>query len=82
MMTIAPRIDPAAAKAKFDRGEAVALDVTSSLVYPGVSHRIPAAIRVAPEPIIRGIQSARPAAEVLQHFGSLPPEREIVAYCT
>ena len=81
-MMIAQRIDPAAAKAKFDAGEAVPLDVTSSLVYPAVGHRIPGAIRIAPEPIIRGLQAARPAAEILKHFESLPPDREVIAYCT
>lgn len=30
-MILAPRLDPAAAKTKFDRGEAIPLDVTSSL---------------------------------------------------
>jgi rhodanese-related sulfurtransferase len=80
-MMIAPRIDPASAKAKFD-GEAVPLDVTSSLVYPAVSHRIPGAIRIPPEPIIRGLQAARPAAEIMRHFESLPANREIIAYCT
>jgi rhodanese-related sulfurtransferase len=81
-MMIAPRIDPAAAKAKFDSGEAIPLDVTSSLVYPAVSHRIPGAIRIPPEPITRGLQGARPAAEILRHFESLPADREIIAYCT
>jgi rhodanese-related sulfurtransferase len=81
-MMIAPRIDPASAKAKFDAGEAVPLDVTSSLVYPAVSHRIPGAIRTPPEPIIRGLQAARPAAEIMRHFESLPANREIIAYCT
>jgi rhodanese-related sulfurtransferase len=81
-MMIAPRIDPAAAKAKFDAGEAVPLDVTSSLVYPAVSHRIPGAIRIPPEPIIRGLQAARPVGEILRHFESLPSDREIIAYCT
>ncbi len=81
-MMIAPRIDPAAAKAKFDAGEAIPLDVTSSLVYPAVSHRIPGAIRIPPEPIIRGIEAARPAAEIMRHFESLPADREIIAYCT
>lgn len=81
-MMIAPRIDPAAAKAKFDSSEAVPLDVTSALVYPAVSHRIPGAIRIPPEPIIRGLQGARPAAEILRHFESLPGDREIIAYCT
>ena len=81
-MMIAPRIDPAAAKAKLDAGEAVALDVTSSLVYPAVCHRIPEAIRIPPEPIIRGLQAARPAAEIAKYFESLPPDREVIAYCT
>jgi rhodanese-related sulfurtransferase len=76
------RIDPAAAKAKLDAGEAVALDVTSSLVYPAVSHRIPGSTRLPPEPIIRGIQAARPAAELLKLFDGIPADREIVAYCT
>ena len=81
-MMIAPRIDPAAAKAKFDAGEAVPIDVTSSLVYPAVGHRIPGAIRIAPEPIIRGLQAARPAAEIVKRFESLPADREVIAYCT
>ena len=81
-MILAPRMDPASAKAKFDAGVAVPLDVTSSLVYPAVSHQIPRAIRIAPEPIIRGLQAARPAAEIAKSFESLPPDREIIAYCT
>jgi rhodanese-related sulfurtransferase len=76
------RIDPAAAKAKLDAGEALALDVTSSLVYPAVRHRIPGAIRLPPEAIIRAIQGARPAAEILKYFDGVPANREIVAYCT
>ena len=81
-MILTPRIDPASAKAKLDAGAAVALDVTSSLVYPAVNHRLPGAIRIAPEPIIRGLQAARPAAEIARHFDSLPRDREIIAYCT
>ena len=79
-MMIAPRIDVASARAKLDSGEAV--DVTSSLVYPAVSHRLPGAIRIPPEPIIRGLQAARPAAEIARYLESLPPDREIIAYCT
>jgi hypothetical protein len=82
MMTIAPRIDAATAKAKLDSGEAVALDVTSSLVYPAVSHRLPGAIRIPPEPIIRGLQAARPLAEINRYFESVPPDRDVIAYCT
>ncbi len=81
-MILAPRIDPASAKAKLDAGEAVALDVTSSLVYPAVSHRLPGAIRIPPEPIIRGLQAARPVADIAKYFESLPPDRDIIAYCT
>jgi rhodanese-related sulfurtransferase len=81
-MILAPRIDPASAKAKLDAGEALVIDVTSSLVYPAVSHKIPGAIRIPPEPIIRGLQAARPVAEIAKHFESLPPDRDIVVYCT
>ena len=81
-MMVAPRMDVAAAKARFDAGQAIPLDVTSSLVYPAVSHRIRGAIRIPPEPILRGLRSARPAAEIMQHLAGLPDDREIVAYCT
>jgi len=76
------RIDPAAAKARFDAGDAVPVDVTSSLVYPAVSHRIPKSIRIPPEPIVRGLNAARPAAEILKHLEALPADRELIAYCT
>jgi rhodanese-related sulfurtransferase len=81
-MILAPRIDPASAKAKFDAGEAIPLDVTSSLVYPAISHRIPGAIRIPPEPIIRALNAARPAAEIMAYLDGVPADREIVAYCT
>ncbi len=81
-MMIAPRIDAASAKAKLDADAAVALDVTSSLVYPAVSHRLPGAIRIPPEPIIRGLQAARPATEINKYFESVPPDRDVIAYCT
>jgi len=76
------RIEPAAARARIEAGEAVPLDVTSSLVYPAVRHRLPGAIRIPPEPFIRGLQAARPAAEILQHLAALPADRDIIAYCT
>ena len=81
-MMLAPRIDPATAKAKFDSGEAVPVDVTSSLVYPAITNVIPGAIRVPPEPIIRGLETRRPVDAILRHFESVPSDREIVAYCT
>lgn len=81
-MIVANRIDPARAKSLIDAGEAIVLDVTSSLVWPVVGHRIPGAIRIPPEPIISGIKAARPAPGLLAQFGDLPKDKEIVAYCT
>ena len=81
-MILTQRIDPATAKAKFDSGEAVPLDVTSSLVYPAISHRIPGAIRIPPEPIVRGLNAARPVADIMTYFEGVPADREIIAYCT
>ena len=81
-MILAPRVDPATAKSRFDSGEAVPLDVTSALVYPAIGHRIPGAIRIAPEPIIRGLNAARPVAEIMKYLEALPADREIIAYCT
>jgi Rhodanese-like domain len=82
MMILAPRLDPATAKSRFDSGRAVPLDVTSSLVYPAIGHRIPGAIRIPPEPIIRGLNSARPVSEIMKTLESLPADREVIAYCT
>lgn len=81
-MMVAPRLDAAGAKAKFDRGEAVPLDVTSSLVYPSISRRIAGSIRIVPEPIMRALASARPTAEIDQLFSGLPTDKDVVAYCT
>src|SRR5438132_1140879 len=39
-------------------------------------------ILIPPEPIIRGLQAARPAGEIARYLESLPPDREIIAYCT
>lgn len=81
-MMLAPRIDVASAREKLEAGEAVAVDVTSALVYPAISRRIAGSIRIPPEPIIRGLQVLRPAAEIMPHFAALPEGREIIAYCT
>lgn len=81
-MILAPRIDAPAAKAKFDAGEAIPIDVTSSLVYPAVSRRIPGSLRIVPEPIIRGLQSRRSVSEILQLLSAVPAGRPIIAYCT
>ncbi len=79
---IGVRIEPHAAKARLDAGEAVALDVTSALVWPAVNHRIPGSVRVLPEPVLRALDAARPAAEIMPHFGGLPADRDVIAYCT
>jgi rhodanese-related sulfurtransferase len=76
------RISPAEAKARIDAGEAVVLDVTSSLVWPAVRHRIPNSTRIVPEPIIRALNQARPAAQILESLGELPNDKELIAYCT
>lgn len=75
-------LSPARAKARLDGGEAIALDLTSSLVYPAVSRRIPGALRIPPEPILRGVDRAAPAEQIMRHFGDLPDGRALIAYCT
>ena len=81
-MIRAIRIEPHAARARLDGGEAVAVDVTSALVWPAVNHRVPGSIRVVPEPVMRALDAAKPAAEILARFGDLPSDREVIAYCT
>jgi rhodanese-related sulfurtransferase len=76
------RIEPHAARARLDAGEAVALDVTSALVWPAVNHRIPGSVRVVPEPVMRALDAARPAPQVLAYFDALPADRDVIAYCT
>jgi rhodanese-related sulfurtransferase len=76
------RVSPSRAKAQLDNGDAIALDVTSSLVYPAVNGRIPGAIRVPPEPILRGMARRAAPSEVMVHFPALPDGRPILAYCT
>jgi rhodanese-related sulfurtransferase len=76
------RLSPAQARSRLDGGEALPLDVTSSLVYPAVTRRIPGAIRIPPEPILRGLERAAPPSDILGHFGGLPDDRELIAYCT
>ena len=79
---IGVRIEPHLAKGRLDSGEAVALDVTSALIWPAVNHRIPGSVRILPEPVMRALDAARPAAEILPHFGAVPADREIIAYST
>jgi rhodanese-related sulfurtransferase len=82
MVELESRLWPAQAKARLDNGEAIALDVTSSLVYPAVNGRIPGAIRVPPEPILRGMVRRAPTSEIMQHFPTLPDGKPVIAYCT
>jgi rhodanese-related sulfurtransferase len=79
---IGVRIDPHLAKARLDAGEAATLDVTSALVWPAVNHSIPGSVRILPEPILRALDQARPASEILSLFAALPEGKEIIAYCT
>jgi rhodanese-related sulfurtransferase len=82
MIELEHRLGPAQAKARLDSGDAIALDVTSSLVYPAVNGRIPGAIRVPPEPILRGLARRAPTSDILQHFPALPDGGPVIAYCT
>ena len=79
---IGVRIEPHQAKARLESGDAVTLDVTSSLVWPAVNHRIPGSIRLVPEPLLRALDAARPAAEIMPLLSALPADRDIIAYCT
>ena len=76
------RIEPHAARTRLDAGEAVPLDVTSALVWPAVNHRLLGSVRVVPEPVLRALDAAKPAAEILNFFAGLPADREVIAYCT
>lgn len=69
------------AKGKLDRHEAVAVDVTSSLIWPALKNRIPGSIRVPPEEIVRGLDAARPASGILARL-NLPRDRDVVTFCT
>jgi rhodanese-related sulfurtransferase len=82
MKEIQVRIGLQEAKEHLDSGLAVALDVTSSLVWPALRNRIPRSIRVEPEEIIRALDGARPAEQILPFFGGLPKDKEIIAFCT
>ncbi len=73
------RIELLDAKAKLDRGEAVALDVTSSLVWPAVRNRLPHALRVAPEELLTHPDQA---AAILERAGGVPRDRDVIVYCT
>jgi rhodanese-related sulfurtransferase len=82
MKEIQVRIGLQEARDHLDSGDAVALDVTSSLVWPALRHRIPGSIRVEPEEIIKALDGARPAEQILPLFGNLPKDKEIIAFCT
>jgi rhodanese-related sulfurtransferase len=82
MKEVQVRIGLQEAREHLDSGKAVALDVTSSLVWPALQHRIPGAIRIPPEEIIRALDGARPAEQILPMFGDLPRDKQIIAFCT
>ena len=63
------RIDPAAAKAKVDAGDAIILDVVTSESWAGMHQAIKGAIRISPE--VFG-----------DRYEELPRSRGIIAYCT
>jgi rhodanese-related sulfurtransferase len=73
------RIELTDAKDKLDHGQAIALDVTSSLVWPAVRNRLPHALRVAPEELL-----AHPdqAGAILERAGGVPRDRDLIVYCT
>jgi rhodanese-related sulfurtransferase len=73
------RILPSAARQAIDRGQAVVVDLTSSLVDRAVRNRIPGAIRVSPDEILN---PNRHAADVLRLLPALPRDKTIITYCT
>jgi len=75
----AQRISLQEAKDTIDRGAALVLDVTSSLIWPAVKNRIAGAVRLAPEELL-----AHPdrAAEILERVPELATRSEVIVYCT
>ncbi len=73
------RISLPEARTKIDRGEALVLDVTSSLIWPAVRNRISGAVRLAPEELL-----AHPdrAAEILARIPEISSHHELIVYCT
>ena len=66
---VGPRIEAEAAKALFDAGEAVILDVVASHIWPSMSRTIQGSIRIPPD-------------EIPDRFGELPRDKAIITYCT
>jgi rhodanese-related sulfurtransferase len=63
------RIEPTAAKARVEAGEAMILDVVAPHVWPQMHRAIAGAFRIDPR-------------EIEQRYHELPTERQIIAYCT
>jgi rhodanese-related sulfurtransferase len=64
-----PRIDVEAAKAMFDAGQAVIVDVVASHVWPSMTRTIEGSIRIPPE-------------EIETRHEELPRDKTIILYCT
>jgi rhodanese-related sulfurtransferase len=73
------RITLQEAKTKIDRGEALVLDVTSSLIWPAVRQRVAGAVRLAPEELLAHQDRA---PEILARVGGLSQRRDVIVYCT
>ncbi len=63
------RIEVGAAKEKLDSGKAVALDVVQPHAWDEIDGAVEGAVRIPP-------------GEMGQRYGELPPELDIIAYCT
>jgi rhodanese-related sulfurtransferase len=68
-MAEALRISPTEAKARIDAGQAIVLDVVSSLAWDQIDVAIPGALRIPPE-------------ELGSQLAELPKDRDLIAYCT
>ena len=64
-----PRIEPAAAAALVDAGQAIVLDVVGGTAWGRLDQAIHSAIRIPPN-------------EFDRRWRELPRERTIIAYCT
>ncbi len=63
------RIDAAAARAKLESGEAVALDVVQPNAWDRIDGAVRGAVRIPP-------------AEIEQRFHELPLDLDVITYCT
>jgi rhodanese-related sulfurtransferase len=74
------RIEPAKALEAIEAGTAVVLDLTSPLIAPAVSRRIPGARPVSPRQVL---DPNRPTTDILEMLSDeLSKDKTIIAYCT